>query len=90
LLPALRIADVAQYFDEDLYGAFVVMKDPPPGVVQAELDELPGASRLTAIRNLLYALEWWFFGAFAAFVWWRWARETIEESAPDAVPSATR
>jgi len=79
LLPQLRVADLAQYFDEDLYGAYVVARDPGPGVVRADLEQLPDASRFTALRNLLYAVEWWFFGAFAAFVWWRWAREEAEE-----------
>jgi cytochrome oxidase assembly protein ShyY1 len=87
LLPQLRIADVAQYFDEDLYSAYVVMRDPPAGTVQADLVELPSAGRLTALRNLLYALEWWFFGAFALFVWWRWAKETREPAAADVVES---
>ena len=31
--------------------------------------------RFTALRNLLYAVEWWVFGAFAAFIWWRWVRD---------------
>ena len=83
LLPQLRVADLAQHFDEDLYGAYVVMRDPPrmDGLVQADLEELPDAGRFTALRNLLYAAEWWFFGAFAAFVWWRWAREETEDLA---------
>ena len=51
--------------------------------MQADLDQLPDTGRLTAIRNLLYALEWWFFGGFAVFVWWRWARDTMEEAAPE-------
>ncbi len=89
LLPQLRIADLAQRFDQDLYGAYVVMKDPPPGVVQADLDQLPDVGQLTAIRNLLYALEWWFFGGFAVFVWWRWAQDTVAETV-EAEASAAR
>ena len=78
VVPQLRVADLAQRFDEDLYGAYVVASEPGDGLVAADLQQLPEAGRLTAIRNLLYALEWWFFGAFALFVWWRWARETVE------------
>ena len=73
VLPQLRVADLAQRFDEDLYGAYVVAREPGDGLVAADLQQLPEAGRFTAIRNLLYALEWWFFGAFALFVWWRWA-----------------
>ena len=35
-------------------------------------EHLPGADASTALRNLLYALQWWVFGAFAIFMWWRW------------------
>ena len=38
LLPQLRVADLAQHFDQDLYGAYVVARDPVAGVVQADLD----------------------------------------------------
>jgi len=107
LLPQLRVADLAQSFDEDLYGAYVVVlpgvdggtNAGTEGLVPADLQALPDASRFTAIRNLLYAIEWWFFGAFAAFVWWRWARDTTaelpagastEEPVPDGEHPRTR
>ena len=53
----------------------------------------PEASTFTAVRNLLYAVEWWVFGLFAAFLWWRWtqdarAAERLPEAAEaDPVPS---
>ena len=31
----------------------------PPGLAQAGLEQLPEASTFTAVRNLLYAVEWW-------------------------------
>jgi len=77
VLPQLRIADAIQHVDQDLYGAYVVSTPPGPGLEQADLEALPDASRFTAIRNLLYAIEWWFFGGFAAFVWWRWVRDDV-------------
>jgi cytochrome oxidase assembly protein ShyY1 len=75
VVPQLRVADALQRVDTDLYGAYVVGQDPTAGLEAAELEALPEAGRFTALRNLLYALEWWFFGAFAAFVWWRWVRD---------------
>ena len=60
------------------------------GLAQADLAQLPDASRFTALRNLLYAVEWWFFGAFALFVWWRWARETVELETSGQTAGATR
>ena len=77
VLPSLRIADAIQRVKQDLYGAYVVMTPPGPGLVQAQLEVLPSAGSFTAIRNLLYAIEWWFFGAFAVFIWWRWVREEL-------------
>ena len=28
--------------------------------------------------NLLYAIEWWVFGAFAVFIWVRWCGDSLE------------
>ena len=86
VVPQLRIADAIQRVDNDLYGAYVVATTPAAGLEAATLDSLPEVGRFTALRNLLYALEWWFFGAFAAFVWWRWLRD---EQAVRAVGTAS-
>lgn len=75
VVPQLRVADAVQRVDVDLYGAYVVARDPAPDLTAAGLDQLPEVGSLTAVRNLLYAAEWWFFGAFAAFIWWRWLRD---------------
>lgn len=75
VVPQLRIADAVQRVDADLYGAYVVAQEPAPGLEAADLESLPEVGRFTALRNLLYATEWWFFGAFAAFIWWRWVRD---------------
>ena len=39
---------------------------------------LPKPATFTAVRNLLYAVEWWVFGGFAVFLWWRWCRDELE------------
>jgi surfeit locus 1 family protein len=89
VLPQLRIADVIQHVDQDLYGAYGVAEQPEPGLQAATLEQLPDAGTFTGIRNLLYAIEWWFFGAFAAFIWWRWVTEKTAEEA-GAPPIADR
>ena len=78
VLPQLRIADVIQHVDQDLYGAYGVAEEPGPGLAPATLEQLPEVDALTGLRNLLYAIEWWFFGAFALFIWWRWVTEEPE------------
>ena len=60
--------------------------DGTEGLEPASLDQLPQAGRFTAVRNLLYAFEWWVFGLFAAFIWWRWVRDEAarpDDRAPD-------
>lgn len=93
VLPQLRIADLVQHVDQDLYGAYVVDVAVDPhtdGLEQATLEQLPDAGRFTALRNLLYALEWWVFGGFAVFIWWRHLQDTrAAEAAVDPVPSET-
>lgn len=98
VLPQLRIADALQRMDRDLYGAYVVVADEvapgawpvgedavndgTEGLRAADLEQLPEVGRFTALRNLLYAVEWWVFGLFAAFIWWRWVRDEVDAEAP--------
>ncbi len=87
VLPQVRTADLIQHVDQDLYGAYAVAQEPEPGLVAAELEQLPEVGASSGLRNLLYAVEWWFFGLFAAFIWWRWVSEQTPES-DDAQDSA--
>jgi cytochrome oxidase assembly protein ShyY1 len=75
VLPQLRIADVVQFVDQDLYGAYAIAQEGVAGLPAADLEELPRTGRFTAARNLFYALEWWVFGAFVVLLWWRWLGE---------------
>lgn len=92
VLPQVRIADLVQRVDVDLYGGYVVV-DPEAteeargrnpgttGLDPATLDQLPAAGTFTAWRNLAYAVEWWLFAGFALFLWWRYVREATVGSA---------
>ncbi|HEX5089754.1 MAG TPA: SURF1 family protein [Nocardioides sp.] len=75
VLPQLRIADLVQHVDQDLYGAYVVAEEGVVGLPAADLAQLPDVGTFTAIRNLLYAIEWWVFAGFAVLIWWRWVGE---------------
>lgn len=87
--PQLRTADLVQRVDGDLYSAYVVAQDGIGGLAAADLATLPDAGRFTGLLNLLYAIEWWAFGAFAAFIWWRFVRDALdEEPVPDRVASS--
>jgi len=106
VLPQLRIPDALRHVDQDLYGAYAVVADKvAPGVwpvgdravnpgttglEQADLDQLPDIAGSTALRNLLYALEWWVFGGFGIYLWWRIVRDlTHPEDADDEESPAT-
>ncbi len=68
----LRIAALVEGFDEDLYAGYVVLTESTPADQLSRVDPpLPDPSRWAGIRNLLYAVEWWVFAAFVAFMWWR-------------------
>jgi len=85
LLPELRIADAIQRVEPDLYGAYVIADELAPtggttGLEPVTTASLPEPDTFTAVRNLLYAFEWWVFGGFALFVWWRWFAEEVREA----------
>jgi cytochrome oxidase assembly protein ShyY1 len=83
VFPEIRVADAVQRVDVDLYSAYLVSQEPDDGLRAAELESLPNPSRFTGLRNLLYAFEWWVFGAFAAFIWWRWRRDATAPEVAD-------
>ena len=85
VIPQLRVADVLQRVDRDLYGGYVISKvertdgtvTDVPGLLAVTPASLPRPSASTSLRNLLYALEWWAFGGFAVYAWWRWCRDEV-------------
>lgn len=90
VLPELRIADAIQRVDQDLYGAYLIARDAEPGLRGVSPDSLPEPETFTALRNLLYAIEWWVFAAFALFVWGRWVSDEVarQRGGDAGVPSA--
>jgi cytochrome oxidase assembly protein ShyY1 len=48
----------------------------------------PDVSWTTGLRNLAYALQWWVFGAFALFMWWRMATENVAMRRAEAAAEA--
>src|SRR4051812_19307414 len=81
VVPALRIAELLQRVDRDLYSGFVILESPAAlrdGLAAVTPQSLPKPPAFTALRNLLYGIQWWFFGGFAVFLWWRWCRDEVE------------
>jgi surfeit locus 1 family protein len=98
VIPEMRIASIVQHVDMDLYGAFVVERDGAgsDGLVGVTPASIPQVSSTTSLRNLLYAFQWWVFGAFAVYIWVRWCRDVLEAErqtdeetdVPEQVPSS--
>ena len=88
VIPELSITDLLPRAAYDLYGGYVVATERGlpsgssastgmAGLSPVTPAHLPGADATSGLRNLLYALQWWVFGAFAAFIWWRWIQEDV-------------
>lgn len=83
VLPTLRIAELLQRGDQDLYGAYLMLDDPATaraGLVAVTPDSLPDPPTFTGLRNLLYGIEWYVFAGFAVFLWWRWTRDELHRA----------
>ena len=63
---------------EQLWSGYAITTDKQIAA-PTELAEVPQneVSWTTGGRNLGYGLQWWVFAAFAAFMWWRIAREMV-------------
>jgi cytochrome oxidase assembly protein ShyY1 len=87
VIPELSTTDLLARAPYDLYGGYAVATGRPvqgaapnagmQGLEPVTAGQLPGAGSTSGLRNLLYALQWWVFGAFALFVWWRWIQEDV-------------
>ena len=88
VIPVLSVNALLPRAPYDLYDGYVVAtaRTLPSGATPTTgmqglrpvtSERLPGAGAGTGLRNLLYAVQWWIFGAFAVFVWWRWIQEDV-------------
>lgn len=88
VIPTLDVTDLVPRAPYDLYSGYAVATDRAlpaggpastgrSGLEAVTAQQLPGAGATSGLRNFLYALQWWVFGAFAAFVWWRWVQEDV-------------
>ena len=76
VIPEMSITDLLPRAPYDLYGGYVIAEH-STGLAPVSPGHLPGADATSGLRNLLYAFQWWVFGAFAVFMWWRWVQEEV-------------
>lgn len=79
---AIRIPSLINETPYDLYSGFAISTDEASA---GGLDLVPpptpdDVSWTVGLKNLAYALQWWVFGLFAAFMWWRMCTETVAAS----------
>lgn len=89
----LNIPVLLNRWGGELYNGFVFLADQDPAQPSggdAALTVVPppasGVGQLNW-RNLGYALQWFFFGAFALYMWWRMVREDAQVRALAGVPA---
>jgi surfeit locus 1 family protein len=76
VIPEMRIASMVEHVDADLYSGYVVDRTATGNLTAVPPDSVPEVSSTTSLRNLLYAFQWWLFGACAIWIWGRWCRDT--------------
>lgn len=75
---SVRIPALSNELPYDLYSGFAIGtdRDLAGGLDLAEVP-VQDVSWTVGLKNLAYALQWWVFGAFTVFMWWRMAREQV-------------
>lgn len=80
---SVRIPALANELPYDLYSGYAISTTPS---VAAGLDLASpppvDVSWTVGLRNLAYALQWWVFGGFGIFMWWRMVTESVAASRP--------
>ena len=74
VVDSIRIPSLVGQLPYDLYSAMLIRteQDPAPADGLVPVDpSAPDAPWTEGLRNLVYALQWMVFAAFAVFMWWR-------------------
>lgn len=78
VIGSLRIPALINSLPYNLYSGFAVSTSPATaGGLALATPPLPDASWTSGLRNLMYAFQWWVFGLFALFMWWRMSTESV-------------
>jgi surfeit locus 1 family protein len=92
VVDTIRTPSLVGQLPYDLYSAVLIRtaEEPRPTDRLAPVDpSAPDVPWTDGLRNLAYALQWWIFGAFAAFMWWRICADQLarRRSPPAEQPS---
>ncbi len=75
-LASIDLATLANTWPGDLYNAFIFATDEQPASI-TDVVPVPPPSLGASVDwgNLGYALQWWVFGGFAIYMYWRFLRD---------------
>lgn len=74
---SVRIPALTNELPYDLYSGYAISTDgAAAGGLEPANPPSSDVSWTVGLRNLAYAVQWWVFGAFAVFMWWRMATES--------------
>lgn len=78
---SVRIPALTNELPYDLYSGYAISTDQglADGLALADTPDR-GVSWTVGLRNLAYALQWWVFGLFTVFMWWRMASESVADA----------
>lgn len=81
VIDTVRVPTLVNELPYRLFPGFGVSTSPEvsAGLPLAETPA-PDVSWTVGMRNLAYSLQWWVFGAFAVFMWWRMCRDQVATS----------
>lgn len=100
-LASVDLAHLVNVWDGPIYNAFVfaIAEEPelsevgPTGsATEGEMERVPPPDPAAglSLRNAAYALQWWLFGGFFLWLWWRMVRDDhrrdVEAAAADPHP----
>ena len=75
VVDAVRIPALVNAVKTDLYSAFLISTSPPAEGLEPVPPPVTDPGWSAGLRNLAYAMQWWAFGGFAVFLWWRMCAE---------------
>ncbi len=80
---SVRIPALTNVLPYDLYSGYAISSTSSVSAgLELAIPPAVGVSWTVGLRNLAYALQWWVFGAFAIFMWWRIVTESVAASRP--------
>lgn len=90
---SVRVPAMTNVLPYDLYSGFAIATDADvdltAGLQTAQLPDL-SVSWTVGLKNLAYTMQWWVFGLFVVFMWWRMCNEQLDQrvAADDRTPSS--